>query len=662
MNNFDEDESFVHRIKIKNLNEKEIPIAESINSKKINIDFYPEGGNLISNISNNIGLKVTDINGKSIPNCLVEIQDNNNNIQKSVLINAFGIGKFEFTPNDNTYKAVLIYNTTKFEYELPASRPDGICLELNNYIYENKTILRIKYNKGYEKKINGNNLYLVIQKNEKSNIIDFKLDSENRIKEFSFSNELLFNGVNSIRIIDSEMNEIAQRLLFQCEAKTTKVNINASFKNNAKVDLSGNSNWNDACVSVSTLPANTKLSSNENIITSLTLNAFLNEKLLINSDYFNEINRPKKHELDLMMLTQKGNKYEWNKIKNKTINPIYSFEKGLDLKGTINNTTADVKNCRIQLKNILSDVLSSTEIIDKDEFFLKNTSVTDSLMVICDLIDAKDRSKKEMNYYLTITNKHKKFNNNFIPIPYIYPIKNDNLIYNDIEMPFFDIESILLEEVAIKREKIILKRQNQSGNSMLRGFKVGVDVSENIRLIDFIGQNGFTASNSAGTVTITGRTINSLNAAPHTTPAVFIDGRELMNFDELDAIRMDELDEIYISSTAMVPSILNKQGIIKIYRKLPTFIKPDPKNKPKMIIGGFELITPFVNADYLSEKTVGFENLGVIYWSPWILTDEKGNVKVTIPNNNHKKVKLLIEGFTFDGKLISEIKEVNLEE
>ena len=219
-----------------------------------------------------------------------------------------------------------------------------------------------------------------------------------------------------------------------------------------------------------------------------------------------------------------------------------------------------------------------------------------------------------------------------------------------------------MEEVKVKKEKIILKRQNQSGNSMLRGFKVGVDVSENIQLLDFIAQNGFNVTNSVGTVTISGRSLNSLNSAAFTTPVVLIDGRELWQFDELVGMRISELDEIYISSTVIVPSIQNKQGMIKMYRKLPDFTKPDPKNKPKMIIGGFELITPFINADYSSEKTIGFENLGIIHWSPWILTDEKGNVKVSIPNNNHEKVKLLIDGFTFDGKLISEIKEVNLKE
>lgn len=660
MNNFEEDESYVQRVKIINTLQNNLPIKETINPQKINVDFYPEGGSLIANNPNTVGVKVSDINGKPITDCVLEIQDENNTLQNTVVINSFGMGKFEYLPDGRNLKAVLLYKESKTAYILPEAKPDGIALEINNYIFENKTFVKIKYNKDYLKTLKNNNLYLVIQKNEKSNIVDIRLDPETRIKEFFFSNDLLFSGVNSIRIIDQEMNEMAQRLLFVPIEKKTSTSLHPGFKDHSKVDLSGNTNWPDACVSVSTLPSETKIAANENIITTFTLNAYLNEKLSVRSDYFNEISRAKKHELDLMMLTQRSNKYDWNTIKGQSVKPLYQFEKGLDIKGTINSTSADLKKCRLQLKNMLGDVLASTEVVDKNGFLLKETAVTDSLMVYAHLIDAKDRSKQDMSYYLTIVNKNKKYNKSYIPVPYTFPEKASTADAEEIQLPFFD--GIVLDEVEIKQEKIRLKRQSQTGNSMLRGYKVGVDVSENYSVLDFISQNGFNVSNSAGTVTISGRSINSINMQQFSMPAVFIDGRELLQFDELIGMRMSELDEIYISSIAVIPSILNRQGVIRMYRKQPDFSAPDPTNKPKMLVGGFETITPFENADYKSEYSIGFKNLGLIHWAPWVLSDENGNIKVVIPNNNHPKVRLLIEGFTFDGTLISEIKEVEVSE
>jgi hypothetical protein len=661
MNNFEEDESHIQRIKIKNVKDKETPLLDKINPIKINIAFYPEGGNYITNVSNTLGIKVTDINGKSIPNCILEIKDSKNVVQKSIPINAHGMGKFDFVPDENNYKAVVTYGEYKLEENLPVSISDGIAFEVNNYIFDNKTMVKIKYNKDYGKILKNKNLFLVIQKNEKSNIIDIQLNTETGVTEFFFSNELLFSGVNAIRIIDSEMNEMAQRSVYLNDTKSSKITLNTGYSDDKKTNLSGNTNWPFACLSVSLLPTNTKIPTIENSITNLSLNAFLTEKIVLPRDYFSEINRSKKYELDLMVLTQKTNKYNWTKIKNTPASPIYKFEKGLDIKGTINSTNADLKKCRIQLKNVLLDVLSSTEVIEKNEFFFYNTTVTDSLPITCSLMDKKDRSKKEMNYYLTVINKNRKFNKNYIPTPYVYPENKSASIGIDEETPRFNGEFILLEEVEVKQEKPKLKRQSQLGNSYLKGFKVGVDVSENTDVLTFIEQNGFSVNRNPGFISITGRGVNSLYSAPP-TPLVFIDGVPTFNFEDLFGLRMTDLEEIYISSTAIVASITNNRGIIKLFRKQGVFASSNPNDKPKIITGGFQIISLFENADYVSENTTGFQNFGVIHWSPWILTDENGNLKVTIPNKKHNKAKVLIEGLTLDGTVISEIREVNLAE
>lgn len=660
MNNFEEDESFVRRIKIKSNNDDSIPLLEGINSEKINVAFYPEGGNFITNVSNTVGVKVTDANGLALANCSLEIIDSNNESLKSVAINGFGMGKFEITPTHQNYQAIVLYKDKKTIHNLLSSTLSGISLELNNYALEDKTTVKIKYNKEHESMYKNKTLFLVIQKNEKSNCVEFKLDADSCKKEFMFSNDMLFNGVNSIRIIDSELNEMAQRLLYKIESQTSNVSLNLALKNEERIEITGNSNWPDACLSATFLPTNTLLTSSENILTSLNINSYLNDKLYLKRDYFNEMNRAKKYELDLMLLNQRSNKYSWQNIKKNAPKSFYTFESGVTIKGVINSTSANLKKYRIQLKNLLSDVVSSTETIQNNEFFFENTNVTDSMKVYCDLINKTDRSVEQMNYYLTVSNNKKKYSKNFQPTPFLYPtVKDPSLIYG-LDMSWFDEESILLKEVEIKKEKIKLVRQNQSGNSYLRGYKVGVDVSGQVDLLYFIEQNGFTVSRAIDGVRITSRYKNSLRgSAP--TPVVFIDSRQLMTFDELLGLRLDDFDEVYISANAIVPSVNNNIGIIKLYKKQPDIIVANSKAQIKTISGGFELITAFENADYTSEFSAGFDHFGLIYWSPWILTDENGNLKITIENKNHKKVKLIIEGFSMDGKLISKEQEVMME-
>ena len=52
----------------------------------------------------------------------------------------------------------------------------------------------------------------------------------------------------------------------------------------------------------------------------------------------------------------------------------------------------------------------------------------------------------------------------------------------------------------------------------------------------------------------------------------------------------------------------------------------------------------------------GFENFGLIDWEPSIMTDENGEFNFTVPYIYPGTMKILIEGFSADGKLISEIK------
>ena len=661
MNNFEEDESFVQKIKIKKPQDKTIPLIEKLNTEKINLEFYPEGGNFVKNTINSVGFKITDANGLPIPNCALDIIDSNNQIIKSIVTNSNGNGKFEITPDETTFKAIVTYNDIKNEFSLPKPISNGIALEINNYAFEDKTSVKIRYNNENKAFFKNKTLFFVIQKNEKTTIIDVKLDTDNYSKEFLFSNEALFSGVNSIRLIDAEMNQLAHRLVYKNEINASTIDLNVAFKDDEKIRISGHSNWTEACVSASIIPAETKLTTNENLFTCLQINAYLNEKLNLKRDYFDDYNRAKKYELDLMFLAQKENKYNWITIKNSTPQTKYEFETGVNVKGVITDKPSNLKKYRIQMKSIFSDVLTSTETIENNEFLFKDTNLTDSLMVYCDLIEKVDRSKKEMNYYLTVVNKNKKYNKNFKPIAHVLPtVKDPNSMY-DMNMPLFDDESILLKEVEIKSEKNKLKRQNSSGNSSLRGYKVGVDVSPNTDLLLFIGQNGFNVNRGLGAISITGKQRNSINAASFSTPIIFIDGIQVLDFEELSGIRMDEVDEIYISATQIIPSMNNNQGMIKIYRKQPELLPNNSYSKLKMIVGGFERILPFRNADYLSEFTTGFNNFGLIHWFPWVVSDENGNLMLTIANKKHKKVKVIIEGFSLDGKLISEEREVVLE-
>ena len=77
------------------------------------------------------------------------------------------------------------------------------------------------------------------------------------------------------------------------------------------------------------------------------------------------------------------------------------------------------------------------------------------------------------------------------------------------------------------------------------------------------------------------------------------------------------------------------------------------KSVPFLIKEGFESNSSFMNNEYQSFANKGFENYGIVDWCQTILTDEKGNFLFEFQDANIKNYKIVIQGFTIDGKLIN---------
>ena len=123
---------------------------------------------------------------------------------------------------------------------------------------------------------------------------------------------------------------------------------------------------------------------------------------------------------------------------------------------------------------------------------------------------------------------------------------------------------------------------------------------------------------------------------------------------------MDELDEIYTSTTAMMPSLRNNIGIIKMYRsKLSN--KKTFRIAPYSVNYGFEEYKHFKNSLYISTDDEGFKNFGVINWIPKITNENNVFFNFKIPDMKQKTVQILIEGMSKSGEFISTVKEIQLE-
>ena len=663
MNNFIEDESFVSKILIINESESTFVDSKKINLYKINVEFNPEGNSFIEGISNNIGVKISDCNGNPIMVNDIEIINSKNENIRLFKTNQFGFGKFNLKPTSENYKIVFVVNNKKVEAQLPKVSQIGIALEVNNNALDNKTILKLKTNESsinlYKEKI----LTVIIQQDDKVYFFDVDFKNNKLDQELIFSNDYLYDGINTIRILDNGNKVLCERIIYNFQENNSKAEFFVQSKIGNKISLAGNTNLNVSNLSISILPENS-ISCNDltDIYASLLLNPYLNDKVINGKYYFNETNRIKKNELDLMLLNQKS-KYIWSNLLNNPPKSTYLFEQGINIKGTINQVVSKPKNFKIKAYSISSQILKLSEINKKDEFYFENLIVPDSSKVNFTLVTNPDFKTVPLKYYAQIDKKTKNFNKTYYPR---YSNCIDSTKFEDnskIDIPRLRKNEILLSEVEIKAKKNKLQYENTLGNSSLRGYKIG-DLYGNMNVLDFISIRGFQVTKKYGEVSIDLRARSSnfitLNKkgeninSPLNRTQVFINDFNITTLNELSEIQLTEVDEIYTGTGAAY-----RFGIIKIYLK-----KPKPRKmytNSFLVSGGFEMIKDFRNLDYASTFDKGFENFGVISFNKEINPNENGYFNFDIPNFNQKEIKILIEGFNNEGKLISEIKSLNIE-
>ncbi|MGL2963104.1 hypothetical protein ACSVH2_04700 [Flavobacterium sp. RSB2_4_14] len=661
MNNFIEDESTIQKINVINSAEGALTENQNPDKETLELKLHPEGGSLIKGITNVVGIKLSDCSGKTVSNTEVQIQNNNGDILQTVKLNPFGFGRFEIVPDNTLIKAVCNFDTKKIETILQTSTKTGISLEINSFTFLDKTIFKVKTNLESIPIIENKTIYLLVNQDDKNLIFPLKLNSQNLEQVVSILNENLYEGINTIRIIDNELNQWCERAIYIYPKKDKPISLLFNSKKNGKVKMVGYSEYANANLSIAVLPEETKAQEIENnLLYSSTIFPYLKDPFNEVNYYFTEPSRKQFYELDLALLNQSKPKYEWKNIVSNPPKSNYSFDIGLTIKGTINQELKNKEAYKVRLYSIKDLILVLSEVNEKNEYAFENIAIPDSTVVELSLLKSPEMNAVSTNFVTQVYNRNRPYTKPFL-VPFGDCKKLQDNVYSDLyDLPKFNGEIINLKDVIVKsKPKRVLVNENKFGNSYLRGYKI--DENDTSSLLGFIEQNGFNVSRTAtGDVSITSRQITSFSG-PRATPEVYLDERVLFSFAELDMMDMTEIDEIYINANAIVPSTRNKQGIIKIYRRKNFTAKSVSKSVPFLIKDGFENISSFTNSDYENFASKGFENFGIVDWRQTILTDEKGNFLFEFQDANIKKYKVIIQGFTINGELINKEFKISID-
>lgn len=328
MKNFDPDFYFEKPITVVNTLRNDASIETKILKPEYDVQFFPEGGNLVNGIESTVGFRVAEQGGSGVACNGIIVNQNRDTIAHYSTFK-FGIGSFRFLPvKNNTYKAIITFdNGTTMEKVLPTAYEEGYVLQVRRST-PGQIIVRVEASPNY----NGQNIYLFVHCRQQ--IMETRtITLNNNAAEFILDETHFAEGISHFTIFNSAKRPVCERLLFK--KPTHHLSIESTpdrqqYESRKKVtidvltkDEGGNP-----------LPANLSLSVyrfdslsffDQNTIESyLWLSSDLKGNVESPSYYFTNAGEETDKAVDNLMLTHGWRRFNWEKVLNGD-KPLFAF-------------------------------------------------------------------------------------------------------------------------------------------------------------------------------------------------------------------------------------------------------------------------------------------------------------------------------------------------
>jgi hypothetical protein len=351
MRNFDDAFFFRKKIKVRsgisqfygstNLVDDSIAMNNNeVDSMKPDVQFFPEGGHMVADLSSRLGFKALNSEGKGIEIAGYVEDETGKKIVEFTSLN-FGMGSFRMNPEtDLAYRAIVSYNGIDYLYNLPEILHQGVSMLVVDRGNHYQVNIQSTLPQGV--------LGLTFIGRQRGMIVSqavLETNSKNGIVKIPMTG--LRNGIVRFTLYDKNNNPIAERLVYaEPNEPTPKVNIQTDrdvYHKRELVDINlsldvAENKWSQANVSVAVTDAA--------IVPPNTCDLDIESYLLLSSEikgdieepcyYFNDKEPQRKKVLDLLMMTQGWRKYLWNEIENIDGQQFeYAHETGFNFSGTV---------------------------------------------------------------------------------------------------------------------------------------------------------------------------------------------------------------------------------------------------------------------------------------------------------------------------------------
>lgn len=628
------------------------------------VQFFPEGGNLLTNTFNKIAVKTLQPNGLGIPATVYILKGTDTVAQ--IPTNRLGMGSSLFAVEKNTtYKALTKFEDgSTLESELPKTIESGYSIQVNG-TNPNRLYAQVNIS---EDKQDGRSLYFILHNMGRV----FHATKQNATKNeliFSAAKEQLPNGVLTITILDNNLTSIIERPVFMFnEEKQMPLNINIKHSNietrtQQKVNIQSGGPQDsllNATLSASVVNRSKtqEIPQNDyNILTQLLLSNDLQGFIEEPTFYFDK--EIKQLELDDLMLTQGWRRITFDSIPT-TNEPIFIPEKGLSIKGQARKLgrKAAFPNANMTLIST-NDFMNYIDTVANQEgqFDFGPLIYPDTVKF---LITAKDNKGKN-NIDILFTDYEKplisKSRNSIAELNNInaklqQEIEAGKSYFSSLESQGLMEKAVIIEEITVNR-RVIKKASEHSSNLNGSGNAdqiinaddlatcTTLDACLNGRLMGVMFQNGKPHSTRGG------------GEMQVILDGMYIEGEELSMINPMD---VESVEVLRNSNYTTIYGSYGVNGIIVITTKRGITRRLDytPKGILTIQPRGLYINKEFYKPEYEVKTTQNFNKdlRTTIHWEPNIVTDNEGQANFSFYTADEPgQYSIVIEGIDLEGRI-----------
>ena len=371
----------------------------------ININFFPEGGNLVTGLKSIVAFKVLDQNGNPL-NVTGDIVNAKN--EKIISFKSLhnGMGNFELQPNGNdVYRAIIqLPGGGEKTVPLPVVKEEGISMSVDNSNL-NKTFVKVERSEKNKDKYN--NLLVVAQINYQVAYMG-KLNIDEGLDAVAINKKTLPPGIMQVTVLTDDGRPLAERIVFVANHTISNALLEAGLINPEKrkkntISLDAREFLNlQAAVAVTNADGEPSKYAPD-ILSSFLLSADIKGNINEQGYYFKDKEPVTLQHLDLLMMINGWRRFKLEDIMASKFSDLhYPFETSLSITGKVlqSNGRSVLKAGKINLiikgedsTNIMAEAKTndaSVFVVDKIEFLKAatihyqgtNTTKTDAVVAV----------------------------------------------------------------------------------------------------------------------------------------------------------------------------------------------------------------------------------------------------------------------------------------